>query len=150
MMAFLQRVRSAAVEVEGRRVAAIDQGLMVLLGVEKNDSEADARRIVDRLLGYRVFADDSGRMNLSLVDCAGGLLLVPQFTLAADTQKGTRPSFTPAASPEQGRHLFDLALVYAQQRHASVVAGVFGAHMQVHLVNDGPVSFMLRARATPS
>ena len=108
------------------------------------DSEAEAGRLLERLLGYRVFPDSAGRMNLSLREAGGGLLLVPQFTLAADTRKGTRPSFTPAAAPEVGQRLFDHMLALAQQAHSPVAAGRFGAHMQVSLINDGPVTLWLR------
>ena len=130
--------------VDGELVGSIGQGLMVLVGVERNDTEAQADRLLERLLGYRVFADSDDKMNLSLEDVAGGLLLVPQFTLAADTQKGARPSFSSAAVPEQGRKLFDYILSQAQQRHSNVASGRFGADMQVSLTNDGPVTFWLQ------
>lgn len=144
MIALLQRVREARVEVEDRTVGAIGAGLLVLLAVEKGDSEAQADRLLERLLSYRVFADKEGKMNLSVSDTGGGLLVVSQFTLAADTTKGTRPGFSPAASPEQGRRLFDYFLAAARRRHPDVQTGQFGAHMQVSLVNDGPVTFWLR------
>jgi len=143
LIGLLQRVTSARVEVGGRVVGQVGPGLLVLVGVQRHDDESRAERLLDRLLGYRIFPDAAGRMNLSLVDVGGGLLLVPQFTLPADTRKGTRPSFTPAADPETGRRLFDHLLVRARARHASVDAGQFGEHMRVHLVNDGPVTFWL-------
>lgn len=145
MIGLLQKVTHAEVVVDGAQVAAIDSGLLVLVGVEKADSEAQAERLADRLLGYRVFPDDQGRMNLSLSDVAGGLLLVPQFTLAANTKKGMRASFTSAASPEDGQRLFDHLATFARSRHAIVQTGSFGAHMKVTLTNDGPVTFWLHA-----
>ena len=144
MIGLLQRVTEAKVTVDGATVGAIGPGLMVLVGVEREDDEATAERLLDRLLGYRVFPDDEGRMNLSLADIGGGLLLVPQFTLAADTRKGTRPSFTPAAPPEAGLHLFDYLLQRAWERHPDVQSGRFGADMHVHLTNEGPVTFWLQ------
>ncbi|MBN8737595.1 MAG: D-tyrosyl-tRNA(Tyr) deacylase [Xanthomonadales bacterium] len=144
MIALLQRVTSASVTVEGETVGTIGAGLVVLAAVEPGDGEAQTRRMCERLLGYRVFSDDAGRMNLSLADIVGGLLLVPQFTLAADTRKGMRPSFTTAAAPEQGRRWFDRLVELARAAHPEVATGRFGAHMQVRLVNDGPVSFILR------
>ncbi|HEX9626001.1 MAG TPA: D-aminoacyl-tRNA deacylase [Acidiferrobacterales bacterium] len=145
MIGLLQRVSRAQVVVAGREVGAIDAGLLVLVGVERGDGPARAERLLDRLLGYRVFADAGGRMNLSVTDTGGGLLLVPQFTLAADTGKGMRPSFTPAAAPEEGRRLFEHLVARARARHARVAAGEFGADMQVGLVNDGPVTFWIEA-----
>ena len=144
MIGLLQRVTEARVEVGNDRVGDIGAGLLTLIGVERGDSEAEAERLLERLLGYRVFADTDGKMNLSLRDVGGGLLLVPQFTLAADTQKGLRPSFTPAAPPAEGERLFAYLLNQAIQRHAPVASGRFGAHMRVSLVNDGPVTFWLR------
>lgn len=144
MIGLLQRVSRAAVRVGGKTVGSIDAGLLVLVGVERGDGEAQAQRLLERLLGYRVFGDAEGRMNLGLKDVGGGLLLVPQFTLPADTRKGMRPSFTPAAAPEDGRRLFDWLVEQAQARHAPVATGVFGAEMQVELVNDGPVTFWLQ------
>ena len=144
MIALLQRVHHAWVEVDAQRIAAIGGGLLVLLGVERGDSTEEADRLLDRVLGYRVFADAQGRMNLGLVDIDGELLLVPQFTLAADTGKGRRPSFTSAAAPKEGEYLFDYFSARAQQRHAAVKLGRFGAEMQVGLVNDGPVTFWLQ------
>lgn len=150
MIGLLQRVASARVEVDGATVGAVGPGLLVLLCAVRGDTEREAHALIDRLLGYRVFADDAGRMNRSLRDMAGGLLLVPQFTLAADTRSGTRPSFTPAADPATGRALFDAALVHARTRHPQVQSGRFGAHMQVHLVNDGPVTFWLDVPPRPA
>ena len=144
MIGLLQRVRTARVEVDGKTVAAIGRGLLVFIGVEQRDDESRAKRLLERLLGYRVFPDAAGKMNLSVADIGGGLLLVPQFTLAADTNKGMRPSFTPAAAPEDGRRLFDYLVESARSRSAPVQAGVFGADMQVTLTNDGPVTFLLR------
>lgn len=144
MIGLLQRVGTARVEVAGETVGAIETGLLVLVGVERGDREEQADRLLERLLGYRVFADSEGKMNLSVRDVGGGVLLVPQFTLAADTQKGTRPSFTPAASPTEGERLFDYLTIQARQRHAPVATGRFGAQMQVSLMNDGPVTFWLR------
>ncbi len=144
MIGLLQRVRSASVGVDGETVAEIGPGLLVLVGVERGDGEAQADRLLERVLGYRIFEDSQGRMNLGLRDVQGGLLLVPQFTLAADTRKGMRPSFSPAADPAEGQRLFDYLLGGAREAHGRVAGGVFGAHMQVALVNDGPVTFWLR------
>ena len=144
MIGLIQRVSDAKVTVDGATVGAIGPGLMVLVGVEREDDEAKAERLLDRLLGYRVFPDGEGRMNLSIADIGGGLLLVPQFTLAADTRKGSRPSFTPAAPPEAGLHLFDYLLQRAWERHPDVQSGRFGADMEVHLTNEGPVTFWLQ------
>jgi D-tyrosyl-tRNA(Tyr) deacylase len=144
MIGLLQRVTQARVEIEGKSVGAIGRGLLVLVGVERGDGVAEADRLLERLLSYRVFPDEAGRMNRSLRDIQGGLLLVPQFTLAADTRSGTRPSFTPAAPPEEGRRLFDYLLARANHTHTEVAAGVFGADMQVSLINDGPVTFWLK------
>lgn len=145
MIGLLQRVSTAEVRVEGVVVGAIDQGLLVFVGVERGDTEAQADRLLERLLGYRVFADAGGRMNLSVRDVGGGLLLVPQFTLAADTKKGTRASFTPAAEPVLGQRLFGYLTERARHAHAGVAAGRFGVDMQVALVNDGPVTFWLQS-----
>lgn len=144
MIGLLQRVRRARVEVGETPIGAIGRGILVLVGVEHGDSETEAERLAERLLGYRVFPDDDGRMNLSVRDVEGGLLLVPQFTLAADTTKGMRPSFTPAASPEQGERLFGYLTGQAKSLYARVETGRFGADMQVMLTNDGPVTFWLR------
>ncbi len=146
MIAVLQRVSRARVEVSGEVTGEIGAGLLVLVAVEKGDGKAQSVRMAERLLGYRVFADDEGRMNLSLADTGGGLLLVPQFTLAADTRKGSRPSFTPAADPETGRRLFELLITEARRRHPKVETGRFGADMKVQLVNEGPVTFILKTR----
>jgi D-tyrosyl-tRNA(Tyr) deacylase len=145
VIGLLQRVSVAQVVVEGEAVAAICRGLLVLVGVERGDGRPQADRLLERLLGYRVFADSDGKMNLNVRDIDGGLLLVPQFTLAADTYKGMRPSFTPAAPPEQGQALFDYLVRQAQGAYQHVGAGRFGADMQVSLTNDGPVTFWLRA-----
>lgn len=144
MIGLLQRVGSARVEVDGEIVGAIETGLLVLVGIERGDGEAQADQLLERLLGYRVFADPEGKMNLSVRDLGGGLLLVPQFTLAADTRKGTRPSFAPAAPPAEGERLFAYLAARARQQHAPVAVGRFGAHMRVSLTNDGPVTFWLR------
>jgi D-tyrosyl-tRNA(Tyr) deacylase len=143
MISLIQRVQSARVDVEGRTVGAIGPGLLALVAVQPNDGEAQTRRMLERLLGYRVFSDEQGRMNRSLADTGGGLLLVSQFTLAADTRSGMRPSFTSAASPEHGRRWFDRLVELARAAHPGVEIGQFGAHMEVHLVNDGPVTFWL-------
>ena len=147
MIGLLQRVTQAYVEIEGERVAEVGQGLMVLIGVERGDGEAQAERLLERLLGYRVFADREGKMNLSLRDVEGGLLLVPQFTLAADTRKGTRPGFSSAAVPDEGRRLFEYIVARARELYPRVETGRFGADMQVGLVNDGPVTFQLQVKA---
>jgi D-aminoacyl-tRNA deacylase len=143
MIALLQRVSHAEVAVHGERVAAIGRGLLVLVGVERHDGEAEAERLLERLLAFRVFPDADGRMNRSLSDTGGALLLVPQFTLAADTGKGTRASFSPAAAPQEGRRLFEHLVLVARAREIQVETGVFGAEMQVSLTNDGPVTFWL-------
>jgi D-tyrosyl-tRNA(Tyr) deacylase len=150
MIGLLQRVSQAQVVVEGRTVGNIGKGLMVLVCAERGDTVAEADRLLERLLNYRVFSDAGGRMNLSLRDVAGALLLVPQFTLAADTRKGNRPSFTPAAAPDEGRRLFDHMLARAGQLHAPVEAGEFGADMKVSLTNDGPVTIWLQVGPGPA
>jgi len=144
MIGLLQRVRGASVEVAGKVVGSIGVGLLVFVGVERGDQELVADRLLERLLGYRAFSDADGKMNHSVSDIGGGLLLVPQFTLAADTGKGTRASFSPAAAPEDGRRLFDYLLSSARKRHPNVATGIFGVDMQVSLINDGPVTFWLR------
>lgn len=144
MIGLLQRVSHASVEVNGVCIGEIEQGLLVLVGVEKNDTEQYADRLLQRLLGYRVFSDDVGKMNKSLTDIKGGLLLVPQFTLPANTQKGMRPSFTPAADPATGEQLFNYLYQQACQQHHTVAKGEFGADMRVSLVNEGPVTFWLQ------
>lgn len=143
MKALIQRVRAARVEVAGEVVGAIDQGLLALVGVEPHDTPASADKLLHKLLNYRVFADADGKMNRSLSDVDGGLLLVSQFTLAADTKSGLRPSFSTAAPPALGEQLFDELLAKARARHGQVASGRFGADMQVHLINDGPVTFLL-------
>lgn len=143
MIALLQRVSHAQVSVDGNVVGSIGAGLLVLLGVRPADDETAARRLLERLLQYRIFSDDAGKMNLSLVQVQGELLLVPQFTLAADTASGLRPGFSNAAPPEQGRRLFDFFVQGARERLGQVQTGVFGAHMQVSLTNDGPVTIWL-------
>ncbi|AOE87885.1 D-aminoacyl-tRNA deacylase [Pseudomonas sp. TCU-HL1] len=145
MKALLQRVSAARVEVEGEVVGAIDQGLLVLVGVEPQDTEASADKLLHKLVNYRVFADAEGKMNLSLGAAGGGLLLVSQFTLAADTKSGLRPSFSTAAAPARGEELFDYLVRQARLKHPQVATGRFGANMQVHLVNDGPVTFLLES-----
>jgi D-aminoacyl-tRNA deacylase len=144
MIGLIQRVSEASVKVDGNIVGQIARGLLVLVGVEKHDNEVSAQRLLERMLTYRVFPDEQGRMNLSLADINGELLLVPQFTLAADTHKGTRPSFSSAASPELGASLFEYFVAVARARHSRVETGVFGADMKVGLVNDGPVTFWLQ------
>lgn len=145
MIALIQRVSTAHVDVDDATVGAIGPGLLALVAVQPDDGETQARRLLERILGYRVFADEAGKMNRSLADTGGGLLLVSQFTLAADTRSGRRPSFTTAAPPEQGRHWFERLVELARAAHPGVEIGRFGAHMQVHLVNDGPVTFWLEA-----
>lgn len=145
MIGLLQRVTQARVEVDEQPIAEIGAGLLVLIGVQRGDDEARARRLLERVLGYRVFPDTAGRMNLSLAETGGGLLLVPQFTLAAETRKGTRASFTSAAAPEEGRRLFAYLIELATAAHSPLATGQFGADMQVGLVNDGPVTFWLES-----
>ena len=144
MIALLQRVRHASVTVDGSVIGAIDAGLLVFLCAEKGDTTREADALLAKLLAYRVFGDAAGKMNRSVVDVAGGVLLVPQFTLAADTRSGTRPSFTPAAAPADACRLFDHVVAQARARHPIVATGQFGADMQVALVNDGPVTFWLQ------
>ena len=145
MIALVQRVRYASVSVEGELLGRIGPGVLAFIGVQKGDLEPRADRLLQRILGYRIFADAEGRMNLSLTDTGGGLLLVSQFTLAADTHKGARPSFSSAAPPDLGERLFDHLLERARQTHPDVACGRFGADMQVELLNDGPVTFWLQA-----
>ncbi len=144
MIGLLQRVSSASVSVEGVCIASINQGLLVLLGVEKHDTEHQAERMVERLLGYRVFSDNDDKMNLNVQDIQGEILLVPQFTLAADTKKGMRPSFSSAAAPEKGAQLFDRVVDIMSRQSGKVATGRFGADMAVALINDGPVTFWLQ------
>ncbi len=143
MKALIQRVSSARVEVAGEVVGEIGLGLLVLLGLDKGDDHAAAQRMLDKLLAYRVFADDQGRMNSSVTDVSGGVLLVSQFTLSADTRKGLRPSFSSAMPPAEAEPLYDYTLQALAKRHSKVAAGQFGADMQVSLTNDGPVTFLL-------
>ncbi len=146
MLALIQRVSQARVEVDGECVGAIDDGLLVLVGIEPGDGDVQVARMCERLLGYRVFADGDGRMNRSLADTRGGLLLVSQFTLAADTSSGMRPGFSTAAAPAEAERIFDNLLQTCRDKHsAGVETGRFGAHMTVSLVNEGPVTFLLRA-----
>jgi len=144
MIGLLQRVSEARVDVGSATLGRIAGGLVVLIGLERGDTGLEADRLLERLVTYRVFADKQGKMNLSLLDTGGGLLLVPQFTLAAQTQKGTRPGFSTAADPAEGRRLFDYLAEEARKRLAVVQTGEFGAHMRVSLTNDGPVTFWLR------
>ena len=146
MLALIQRVTRASVEVDGQVVGEIGDGLLALVGVEPGDGPNQLRRMAQKLLGYRVFADDAGKMNRSLADIGGGLLLVSQFTLAADTRSGMRPGFSTAAPPEEAERVFNQLLQACRQQHPGrVETGRFGAHMGVSLVNDGPVTFLLRA-----
>ena len=145
MIALIQRVAEAGVAVGGETVGAIGPGILALVGVERDDAEAQAERLAQRVLGYRIFPDAQGRMNVSLVEAGGALLAVPQFTLVADTRKGTRPSFSSGASPEEGKRLFD-CFVESARRQARVETGRFGAEMRVSLVNDGPVTFWLQVK----
>lgn len=145
MKILLQRVTQASVKVEGKVVGEINQGLLALVGIEREDTLESVQKGIDKLLKYRVFSDDAGKMNLSLKDIEGGLLMVSQFTIAADTKKGLRPSFTSAAAPALGLSLFDAAVAYAKMQVKHVETGEFGADMQVSLVNDGPVTFMLES-----
>ena len=147
MIALLQRVSDAKVVVDGATIGAIGPGLMVLVCAERDDTERDADALLTKMLGYRVFSDDAGKMNRSVTDVAGGLLLVPQFTLAADTKSGTRPSFTPAAAPADGLRLFNHFVEQARLRHTVVQTGQFGADMKVTLTNDGPVTFWLQTNS---
>lgn len=144
MIGLIQRVTRAKVDVDGVTIGDIGAGLLVLLCAEKGDTEKQADALLTKILAYRVFSDEAGKMNLSVASVQGGLLLVPQFTLAADTNSGTRPSFTPAAAPADAARLFDYFVVQARSRHSNVATGRFGADMQVSLTNDGPVTFWLQ------
>jgi D-tyrosyl-tRNA(Tyr) deacylase len=144
MIALIQRVQKAHVEVQGGKIGEIGHGILAFVGVERCDSEPQAERLLERILGYRIFPDRNGRMNRSITEIRGGLLLIPQFTLVADTRKGMRPSFSSAAKPAEGERIFDNLYRLARRRHSDVAAGRFGADMQVHLINDGPVTFWLQ------
>ena len=146
MIALLQRVTQASVSVENKIIGEIEQGLLVLIAVEKDDSEVQANRLLERLLNYRVFADEQDKMNLNVTEVDGGVLLVPQFTLAANTDKGNRPSFTSAAAPEDGQRLFDYFVKHAKLKYNAIATGQFGADMQVSLINTGPVTFWLQVK----
>ena len=145
MKALLQRVRHAKVEVDQHCVGEISQGILLFLGLEKYDSETELEKLLERVLNYRIFSDEQGRMNLSLRDIEGGLLVVSQFTLAAQTSKGRRPGFSTAAEPERARQLYDHALAWLSPRQAKLASGEFGADMQISLLNDGPVTFLLES-----
>ena len=149
MIALIQRVNHATVHVNGALIGAIDRGILALVGMEQGDTQATGQRLLARVLGYRIFPDGQQRMNRSLIDIAGALLLVPQFTLVADTNKGTRPSFSSACLPEQGEVLFEALVAVARSIFPRVASGCFGADMQVGLINDGPVTFCLRAAPRP-
>jgi D-aminoacyl-tRNA deacylase len=148
MISIIQRVSTAKVTVNNQDIGKIDTGIMALVAVEKEDTQKEAERLLERILNYRIFADDNDRMNLSLRDINGGLLLIPQFTLAADTHKGNRPSFISVAPPEKGRQLFGYLQHLATSTYSNVQFGQFGADMQVSLINNGPVTFTLRTSAT--
>ena len=144
MIALLQRVLHASVAVDNKIIAEIEQGLLLFIGIEKTDDQSKADRLIERFLTYRIFSDSQDKMNLNVKDIDGGVLLVPQFTLAADTQKGTRPGFSAAATPELGRQLFDFVVIQTKQQHNTVETGKFAADMKVSLTNDGPVTFWLQ------
>ena len=146
MIALIQRVSEAKVVVNNTNIGEIKQGVLAFIGVEKNDSEAEVARLLDKILSYRIFADSDDKMNLSVQDIDGGLLLVPQFTLAADTQKGCRPSFSSAAAPEIGESLFNKLVQQAKSKYKHIATGQFGADMKVSLLNDGPVTFWLQVK----
>jgi D-aminoacyl-tRNA deacylase len=149
LIALLQRVTDARVEVGGEVMGAIGRGILALVGVERGDGEAEAARLVERVLGYRIFPDDEGKMNRSLLDIKGELLAVSQFTLVADTKSGTRPGFSRGATPEEGRRLFDVFLQKAKEKIPGTRSGIYGAEMKVSLVNDGPVTFWLQVPPRP-
>ena len=146
MIALIQRVSEARVVVDNKTVGEIQQGVLAFIGVEKNDSDTEAARLLDKILSYRIFADSEDKMNLSVQDINGGMLLVPQFTLAADTQKGCRPSFSSAAPPTLGKQLFDELVKQAKNKYQNIETGQFGADMKVSLLNDGPVTFWLQVK----
>ena len=143
MKALIQRVKHARVEVDGSVVGEIEQGMLVLVGIDAHDQDSNVDKLTDRLLKYRLFADDDGRMNRSITDIDGGILMVSQFTLSADTRKGLRPGFSTAAAPDEGQRLFERSVERLRQQHSTVETGKFGADMQVSLKNDGPVTFLL-------
>ena len=143
MKGLIQRVKSASVDVDQKRIGEIQSGILLLLGIERDDTQAQADKLLKKVLGYRIFADEEDRMNLSLEQTEGGLLVVSQVTLVADTNKGLRPGFSNGASPEHGKALYDYFVHQAKQQHAKVETGKFGANMQVSLLNDGPVTFLL-------
>ncbi|MGH1462771.1 MAG: D-aminoacyl-tRNA deacylase [Neptuniibacter sp.] len=145
MKALIQRVKSASVEVNNKRVGEINQGILLLLGVEKDDSEIQADKLLKKILGYRIFADEEGKMNNNLLQVNGGLLIVSQFTLVAETNKGLRPGFSLGATPELGERLYDYFTAKAKENHDQVETGIFAADMQVNLINDGPVTFWLES-----
>lgn len=145
MLGLIQRVKRASVEVDGKIVGAVDQGILLLLGVEKTDTEAVADKLLDKVLAYRIFADQDNKMNCNVQQVDGGVLVVSQFTLASDTRKGLRPSFSSAAPPAQAEQLYDYFVARLRERHPQVATGIFAADMQVSLINDGPVTFMLKA-----
>lgn len=146
MIALIQRVSEARVQVAGLTTGAIQRGILALIGVERGDGEAEVARLIERVIGYRIFPDAEGRMNRSLADAGGGLLVVPQFTLAADTRSGARPSFSTAAPPQEAERLYTRFISLARERHAPVETGNFASDMRVSLVNDGPVTFWLQVR----
>lgn len=145
MLGLIQRVKRASVEVDGKIVGTVDQGMLLLLGVEKTDTEAVADKLLDKVLAYRIFADQDSKMNCNVQQVDGGVLVVSQFTLAADTRKGLRPSFSSAAPPAQAEQLYDYFVARLRERHPRIATGIFAADMQVSLINDGPVTFMLKA-----
>jgi D-tyrosyl-tRNA(Tyr) deacylase len=144
MLGLIQRVKRAAVEVDGKEVGAIGQGILLLLGVQKNDTRSSADKLLDKVLAYRIFADESNKMNCNVQQVNGGVLVVSQFTLAADTRKGLRPGFSSAAPPLLAQELYDYFVACLRERHTQVATGIFAADMQVSLINDGPVTFMLQ------
>lgn len=144
MITVIQRVTNASVKVDNQTVGSINQGIAALVAVEKEDEETYIQRLAERLLNYRIFSDDQGRMNLSVRDIHGGILLIPQFTLAANTEKGMRPSFSSAAPPAEGKQIFEWLVNIVKAEYKTVECGVFGANMQVELINDGPVTFILK------
>lgn len=143
MLGLIQRVKHASVTVDGEVTGAIQQGILLLLGIQKNDSEETANKLIDKILAYRIFSDTNNKMNCNLQQVSGGILIVSQFTLAADTKKGLRPSFSSAAPPTQAETLYDYFVAQMQNKHDKVATGIFAADMQVSLINDGPVTFML-------